>query len=193
MLRYDQNHGADSAGRLVAKDSAFSPRVGVVWDPTGDQKWSVTASFAKYVAGDLQQHRRLVVGRPAIRRRSSSSTAGRRSTRPDAIDADARRRFAQVFDWYNANGGANLPLAGAPTIPGVTPVNPGLAGLAEQPRIRGRRQPPASATRAAVRADFVYRNFRDFYATVLDTSTGRVQDQLGKPYDLALDSRTRTI
>src|SRR5262249_5925673 len=32
-LRWDRNHGVDSAGSLVADDSAISPRVGVVWDP----------------------------------------------------------------------------------------------------------------------------------------------------------------
>ena len=37
-------------GGLVADDSAFSPRVGVVWDPTGDGEWSVHAGYGKYVA-----------------------------------------------------------------------------------------------------------------------------------------------
>ncbi len=50
-LRWDKNQGKDSAGAVVADDSAFSPRVGVVWDPTGKGLWAVTASFAKYVAG----------------------------------------------------------------------------------------------------------------------------------------------
>ena len=49
-LRWDKNHGVDEQGNLVAKDSAFSPRVGIVFDPMGDQKWSVTASFAQYVS-----------------------------------------------------------------------------------------------------------------------------------------------
>ena len=49
-LRWDKNHGVDEQGNLVAKDSAWSPRFGIVLDPAGDQKWSVTASFAQYVA-----------------------------------------------------------------------------------------------------------------------------------------------
>src|SRR4029079_17055514 len=48
-LRYDRNRGADSAGRLVAQDSAFSPRLRFVWGSTGDQKWAITGNFAKYV------------------------------------------------------------------------------------------------------------------------------------------------
>ena len=34
-VRWDKNHGADAGGNLVAKDSAFSPRLGVVIDPAG--------------------------------------------------------------------------------------------------------------------------------------------------------------
>src|SRR6185295_13077143 len=49
-LRYDKNHGVDSAGNLVANDSAISPRVGVVWDPGGGGRWSLSASASKYVA-----------------------------------------------------------------------------------------------------------------------------------------------
>ena len=52
-LRWDRNDGVDSNGLLVANSSAFSPRLGVVWDPAGDQRWSVTGSVAKYVAGLL--------------------------------------------------------------------------------------------------------------------------------------------
>ena len=43
-IRWDKNHALDQNGALVADDSAFSPRVGIVWDVTGKQEWSVTAS-----------------------------------------------------------------------------------------------------------------------------------------------------
>jgi outer membrane receptor protein involved in Fe transport len=183
-VRYDRNRGADSAGRLVASDSAFSPRAGVVYDPTGNGKWSLTASFAKYVAG--------IANSVA----DSSSPAGNPQTfqfvyRGDNINGNGTavtttpNAISQVFAWYNANGGANLPLAGAPTIPGVTP------------QIQGSLDSPNSleyafginrqfGDRAAFRADYVYRNFRDFYVTRLDTTTGTAKDQLGKTYDLGL-------
>ena len=79
-------------------------------DPTGDQKWSVTASFAKYVAA-LEQ-----------RIADSSSAGGNPQTfrfvyRGPSINADPTRPLTgdrrvairQIFDWYFANGGANLP------------------------------------------------------------------------------------
>ncbi len=52
-LRLDRNDGTNGAGELVAKQTAFSPRLGVVWDPVGTAQWSVTGSVARYVAGIL--------------------------------------------------------------------------------------------------------------------------------------------
>ena len=34
-LRWDKNHGVDQSGNLTADDSGWSPRVALVWDPTG--------------------------------------------------------------------------------------------------------------------------------------------------------------
>jgi hypothetical protein len=41
-------------------------------------------------------------------------------------------------------------------------------------------------SRTAVRADVVYRNYRDFYADRADTSTGIVRDPEGRAYDLVV-------
>ncbi len=49
-IRFNKNDGSDQSGNVVAKDSAWSPRLSAVWDPTGTGAWSVTASMAKYVA-----------------------------------------------------------------------------------------------------------------------------------------------
>jgi outer membrane receptor protein involved in Fe transport len=190
-VRYDRNHGADSFGRLVAQDSAFSPRLGVVYDPVGDAKWAITASFAKYVAGISNSIA------------DSSSPAGNPQTfqfayrGPDInpngiVNTSTPDAISQVFAWYNANGGSNLPTIGAPNIPGVTP------------QIRGSLNSPNNieyaagvsrqiGDKAAFRADYVYRDFRDFYVSVLDQSTGRVQDQFGKSYDLALVQNSNNL
>jgi len=191
-VRYDHNNGADSAGRVVANDSAWSPRLGIVWDPTGQQKWSVNASFAKYVsaisnsiadstspAGNPQQYRFTYRG-PAI----NANASGPLTQSPDAIRT--------VFDWFFANGGANLPLTSAPTIPGVSPQ---IRGSLDSPNVLEyasgiNRQ---FGSRAAIRVDAVYRNYRDFYAAVTNTSTGRVTDQLGKSYDLTLVENTNAL
>ena len=154
-VRFDKNNGADSAGRLVAKDSAFSPRVGVSWDPTGDQTWSRHRQLReirlrRFPTASPTRHRP-----PAIRRRTSSFTAVRRSTPTRSADRRPPPRSRRCSTGYNANGGANLPLNGAPTIPGVTPV-----------RIQGSLNSPNNleyavgvsrqfGSRAVVRADYV--------------------------------------
>jgi hypothetical protein len=95
---------------------------------------------------------------------------------------DAVRR---VFDWFFANGGSNLPFHSAPGIPGLTPIigdslkSPNTveyaAGINRQ-----------FGARAAVRSDFVFRDYRDFYVSRIDTATGRVSDPFGRPFDLAI-------
>ena len=48
-LRYDKNHAVDPLGVVTSNDSAFSPRLSANFDPTGNGKLRVTASYAKYV------------------------------------------------------------------------------------------------------------------------------------------------
>ena len=55
-IRFDKNHGADQSGNVVAKDSAWSPRLGIIWDPTGKglerdrQRGEVVAAISNPVA-----------------------------------------------------------------------------------------------------------------------------------------------
>src|SRR5262245_57396500 len=48
-LRYDKNSGKDQAGATVITEDSWSPRLGFVFDPSGDDRWSITGSVAKYV------------------------------------------------------------------------------------------------------------------------------------------------
>jgi hypothetical protein len=97
-----------------------------------------------------------------------------------------------VFGWFFANGGPNLPLFGAPTIRGVTPrtgealVSPNVMEYASGvSRLLGGR--------GALRADFSYRTYRDFYVQRTDLDTGRVTDRTGRAYDLTLIENTNVL
>jgi hypothetical protein len=183
----------DSNGVLVANSSAFSPRLGVVWDPAGDQKWSVTGSVAKYVAGLLNSIA------------DQTSPAGNSDqynfvyTGP-SINTDPATRvpnaqaIQMMFDWFNLNGGPTLPLTGSPSVRGVTPQV--IGGSLDSPYVWEyatgvNRQ---FGSRAAVRADFVYRDYGGFYVQRVDTTTGAAVDTRsfapasvrGRAYDLAL-------
>lgn len=183
-VRFDKNDGANSAGVTVANDSAWSPRVGVIWDPTGLQEWAVTASVARYVAA------------VSTSIANASSAGGNSDTYQfvyrganingnGVVEVATPAAIQQVFDWFFANGGPNLPLTGTPNIPGVTPQ---IRGSLVSPSVLEYASGVSRnwGSRAAVRADFIYRDYRDFYAQRTDVSTGKATDKLGRAFDLAL-------
>jgi outer membrane receptor for ferrienterochelin and colicin len=189
-LRYDRNDGSNSAGATVAQDSAWSPRVGIVWDPVGTQAWSVTASLARYVAplatvvanassagGNSDTYQFVYRGR-------SINATGAVTPTPVAV--------RQVLDWFFASGGSSLPLTGTPNIPGVTPqIRDSLLSPNVLEYASGLSRTWGS--RGAVRADFVFRDYGDFYAQRTDMSTGKVTDKLGRTFDLALIENTNHL
>ena len=81
-VRWDKNQGKDSAGRQVADDSAISPRVGVVWDPTGQRPVGGDGQLREVRRRPEQLDRRLVVcGRqprdPAVQLPGAGDQSGR--------------------------------------------------------------------------------------------------------------------
>lgn len=190
-VRWDQNRGVNSNGSLIAKEGAISPRLGVILDPAGDGQWSITGSVAKYVAGLLSSIADATS--PA-----GNSDAYRFVYRGPDINVDPAARVSneaaiqQVFDWFFANGGATLPLSTTPNVRGVTPQ---IQGSLNSPNVVEyaagiNRQ---FGARAALRADYVYRDFKDFYVQRTDTTTGRATDTRtfapasvrGREYDLS--------
>ncbi len=191
-LRFDRSSGRNGVGDLMAKDSAWSPRLGVIVDPAGDGRWTMTGSVARYVAavantiGDISSPGGnantyvFAYGGPAI------------NANPDGPLVSTADALEQLFDWFFASGGPSLPLAGAPNIRGVTPLiresltSPNVleyaAGIS---RLIG--------SRGALRADFTYRDYRDFYVQRTDLTTGRVSDAEGRQYDLTLIENTNLL
>jgi outer membrane receptor protein involved in Fe transport len=182
-LRYDKNDGQNQAGQTVVTEDGWSPRVGVVFDPTGGGDWSFTASAAKYVAGivssiaDASSAGGNPESRQYVYRGPDINPAGTASL----VTADLALR--SLFAWYFANGGSNLPLNGTPTIPGVSPQIGDLRSPHTWEYAAGVNRQFGS--RAALRVDFVYRDYHDFYAD-FTTPGQRVQDAEGRSYDRVL-------
>ncbi|PYQ03608.1 MAG: hypothetical protein DMF82_12850 [Acidobacteria bacterium] len=188
-VRYDKNSGTDSQGNAVVKDSAFSPRLSASFDPKGNGEWTVNAAYAQYVAAIA----------------NSVGDAGSAGGQPATIDFDylgpavntgnpanpvpTADALQTLWNWFNGNGGTNRTPRGAPTIPGL---NTRIDSSLKSPNSReitlglSRRL----GNRGAVRVDGIYRKFRDFYVTRVDTSTGKVQDQFGRSFDLGLVENT---
>jgi outer membrane receptor for ferrienterochelin and colicin len=184
-LRYDKNDGSDQSGNVVAKDSGWSPRLGIVWDPTGTASWSVTASVAKYIAAisNPVADASAAGGNPQTRQflYRGASINGPGTTTP----VPTAQAIGSVFDWFFANGGPTLPLSTAPTIPGVTPqIAGGLSSPSAWEYATGLSR--TWGGRATLRADLLVRHYVDFYMRQADTTTGRVQDPTGRSFDLSL-------
>jgi outer membrane receptor protein involved in Fe transport len=196
-LRWDRNHGENSLGVLTANDSAFSPRIGIVFDPKGDGAWAITASFGKYVAA--------IANTVADASSSAVNTASYiwNYTGPQ-INADttvaspvtSAAAIQTVMDWCrpDAQGVCSGPTVPNPqrTVPGVSRTIPGsltsphaleyAAGVSRRVGDRG-----------SVRADFMYRGFRDFYSERIDTTTGIAVDSLGGRFDKSVIENTNDL
>jgi hypothetical protein len=194
-VRWDKNHGVDSAGNLVANDSILSPRVGVVWDPAHDGVWTVTASVARYTAGlaNTIADSSSAAGNPATLQWTYTGAA----INPNASAAnltDPATAIQQMFSWCapDSRGFCTVAAPSGAAFPGVSIKIPnGLtspnvlayaAGISRQ-----------LTNRAVVRADYSYRDYRDFYSQRIDTTTGAVADQLGDRADLAVVENTNSV
>jgi hypothetical protein len=181
-LRFDKNDGTDQQGKTVVTQSAWSPRLGLIYDPTGSGDWSVTASAAKYVAGIVNSiaDASSAAGNPETRQFVYRGPAINPIGTANPVTSDVAIR--QLFEWFNANGGENLPLNGTPTIPGVSPQIGELQSPSTWEYAAGVNR---QLGRAAFRVDFIYRDFNDFY--IDRTTPGQTAtDAEGRRYDLTL-------
>jgi outer membrane receptor protein involved in Fe transport len=190
-VRWDRNDGVDAAGNLVADDSTFSPRLGVVWDPQGNGLWSMHASYGKYVAAiaNTIADSASPAGTPSILAWFYQGPGINTGAGSPLVTSDVALR--QVFDWFEAGGGTNRrPFF--TSIPGVqTQIRESLVSPHAKEFATGVSRQLGG--RGAVRADVVYRNFSDFYADRIDTSTGQVTDSAGQVFDLALVENTNIL
>jgi len=191
-VRMDRNQGRNAVKDLVATGTTWSPRLGVVWDPQGSGAWNVTASAGRYV------------GALANSIADSTSPAGIPSilayfyegpeinVDPDAPLVPTREAVETILGWYTAQGGADGLEPFVTILPGVDRQIRGSLGspytqefTVGTSRLLGRR--------GAVRADVVWRDYRNFYADRVDASTGQVENASGEPFDLTLIENTNAV
>lgn len=197
-LRYDKNDAVSGDGQLqVAKDSAFSPRLAAHYDVFGNGKLLVNASYGQYV-GRLAEG----VGNdgdPAGRTATFSwyyrgPSINNTVTAPTSSLVPTDQAIARIFEWFFANGGSSLrPFRAPPSVPGIeSTLDP--SGL-KSPNVKewtiGIGAPLGN--KGLVRADFIYRNWDDFYASYVNLSTGQVSDEFGTTYDHAIVSNDDKI
>jgi hypothetical protein len=193
-VRWDKNQGANGQGDDVVKDNAFSPRLGVVWDPDGSGRWSLSGSVGQYTAAISTgiADNSSAGGNSALFQYQYSGPA----INPDATAAtlvDSATAIQQMFAWCNRDpaGLCQRPIANS-SIPGVSLK---IADDLKSPNVIEyaggiSRQ---FGSRGVVRADYAYRNYRDFYTGRIDLTTGTVVDPYGNRADLEIDENTNAL
>jgi hypothetical protein len=186
-LRYDRNAGRDASGNLVANDSAFSPRLGLSWDITGNGRTLLNASVGRYVSALANNVGSFAsaAGTPSIFAYFYDGPGINTDGVPVVSTEDALR---QVFDWFHQA----QPEPFVIELPGVaTRVNGTLRSPYSDELAVGLTQ--QIGRRGQVRVDVVDRTFGDFYATRVDMTTGQVFDEFGQGFDLKLVENTNEL
>jgi hypothetical protein len=191
-LRFDKNDGVDAADQKVASDSGWSPRLGMVWDPKGDGQWAVNTSYGRYIAA------------LANTIADSASPAGTPATYawdylgppinddPNGPLVPSDQALRMVFDWFETIGGSdNTAAAWFVSLPGLaTQIRDSLKSPHADEFVVGVSR---RLSRGALRADFVSREWGNFYAGRIDTSTGTIIDANGSELDLELIENTDAV
>ncbi|MFZ2491545.1 MAG: TonB-dependent receptor [Thermoanaerobaculia bacterium] len=196
-LRYDKNDAVDGDGNVASDDAAISPRFTAMFDPKGDGRHRISASYNRYVSRVLEG--------PGTAMESSGSPATidfyyqgpdiNPTGTPQGSLLTAQQALAQVFSWFNAQclngdttkcGTSNTGLLrGNPSIPGVSTIfektlaSPSVDELQLGYGLQIRPN-------AYVKADVIYRNWTDFFAYRIDQSTPRATDSNGLTTDVAI-------
>jgi outer membrane receptor for ferrienterochelin and colicin len=183
--RYDEAFGSDQAGNKTVDDSAMSPRLAATWDIAGNGRNRFSATYGRYVAKVEQG--------PA----DNAAAAGRYASyywdyKGPAINPPGTPReqlvpvpdvIRMVFAWFESVGGTgNDEFLDSARVPGYTT------------RFDGSLQSPwmdeftigyshAFGAQGFVRADYIDRQWGDFYVVRRTIDTGKVVDPTGRTVD----------
>jgi len=186
--RFDRNDSKDSAGNPTAKDSAISPRLGVAYDIWGDGRVRLNANYGKYV-------NRLSEGVSG-----AGSAAGNPATFQYLYGGDPitnlppHEAMAIVFAYFESQGGFDaLPPCStarptgcllAQSVPGF---NSRLESELDSPSVE--EWTVGAGTQIGngyVRADYINRDWQDFYTQFSNLAIGSVTSVTGARADLVL-------
>lgn len=179
-IRFDENDGVDAEGKPVVDDSRWSPRFGVTYDPKGDGEWLLSASWGRYVSAIANSiaDSSSSAGTPAIFAYLYDGPEINVGLGPgDPGLVGPRDALVTIEDWFfNTYGGPdNLSLAWFIDIPGTTTlISDGLGSPFSDEITIGVTKRLGS--RGVIRADYVRREYNDFYSDRVDQATGKTPD-----------------
>lgn len=175
-VRYDKSVGKNQSKIKTVDDTAFSPRLGVTYDPKGDGSHRFSASYSKYASkvdqgpGDATSFGGRYASYYWDYRGPAINPVG---TPTDQLvpTAEVIRR---MFEWFDAQGGVNnTTLINYLSFPGYTSrIGENLTAPSMDEISLGYGTKIGS--RGFVRADIIRREWQDFYVLRRDLTTGKV-------------------
>ena len=178
-VRSDKNNAVDSAGNGISKDSAISPRFGLIFDVFGNGRLRLDANYGTYV------------GRLAETVSGQGSAAGNPATirwayaGPDTGYLDSRVALQQAFQWFLDNGFTNRAII-SQNIPGFNAKL--VADGVKSPNMKEFTFGAGTQIgKGYIRADYIKRDWQDFYANFTTLAIGTVNNPAtNTPSDLSL-------
>jgi hypothetical protein len=175
-VRYDKSVGKNQSKVKTVDDTAFSPRLGVTYDLRGDGAHRFSASYSKYASkvdqgpGDATSFGGRYASYYWDYRGPEINPVGTPVNQLVPTDEVIR----QMFAWFDAQGGINnVSLIDSVSFPGFTSrIGEDLVAPSMDEYSVGYGAKIGS--RGYVRADFIHRDWNDFYLLRKDLSTGKV-------------------
>jgi hypothetical protein len=181
-VRYDKNNAVDASGNTVSDDSAFAPRLGMIFDPKGDGRYRFNASYSHYVTKIVDGNiggRAAGAGNPATFNFRYETNAPFSAPIINAAGTPANQlvgttaALTALFNWFNALTPAQKgQILTSSSIPGLTTQidSPISSEYVREMTVGFGTQ---ITQRAFARVDVISRDWHDFFAVRLDQGTGR--------------------
>ncbi|MEO8217645.1 MAG: TonB-dependent receptor, partial [Acidobacteriota bacterium] len=191
--RYDKHDAKDQTKNPVANDSLISPRVGVIYDLTGNGRTRVSANYGRYVAAIDSG----VADSVSIAGNPGSIYFNYRGPEINAFDRKTGKLLGppvptdqvikMVFDWFNSVGGVTgYTNIDSIFIPGLTEeiIKGGLTSPSMDEFTGGIGQ--QLGANGYIKGDYIHRNWHDWYTIQRDISTGQNTAANGSKVDLGI-------
>lgn len=189
-VRFDRNHAVDADGVVSSRDQKLSPRLSAQYDLRGDGRQRISVSFADYASriADSIASSNQAAGNAAAIDFAYRGPAINNTGLTVPMDEAIRR----IFDYFNSQQGGtgnvtavNLRAQGSRSIPGYSTYFDGSLASPSVREITAGYGTEIGKT-GFVRADYIHRDWRDFYAASVTTATKKANTPLGIPVDLSL-------
>jgi hypothetical protein len=203
-LRYDKNDATDSSGNVASDDSRISPRLNATFDPFGNGRHRITASYGHYASRivDGPGTAAASAGSPGYIYYSYLGPAINPAGTPADQLVDTRTALAIVENWLKSAcnpqgqcGFDNLDLLRPNSGHSVPGYDTRISGELNSPYVEEWTIGYGTQwlSNLVTRVDLVSRDWKDFYGFRIDGSTPQLTDPLGIEHDVALVENTNDI